>query len=87
MPILLVIELMICVCTFLTAISTTLLTLFSSMLGILAVLVICNFSLNNAIILLAIAWLVSPVGLSLMGEKLLYLLYALCDHFKAMLCG
>lgn len=85
-PVFLLIRLMILVCTVLMAISSGLLSILSSLLGMMAVLVIMTGSRQSGLMLIAIAWLLSPIGLPWIAEKLLYLLSDLCDVLQARLC-
>ena len=73
-PVLLALKLLLLFCTFLAAVSMGLLSIVSSLLGIMAVLVMFTVSMESGIALMVLAWLISPIGLPLLAEKLLHFL-------------
>lgn len=81
-PVFLVLRLAILFCIFLTAVSSGLLSIAATLLGTMAVLVICTVSTESGIALFVIAWLIGPVGLPLLAEKLLYMLDDLCSGLQ-----
>ena len=70
-PVSLVISLFVWLCAGLISCSTFIFKLASGILTLLAFLVLVTYSVKNGIILLAIALLVSPVGLPLLAIKML----------------
>ena len=82
LPVLLVMKLLILLCLFLTAISSGLLSIVSSLLGMLALVSIFLIPMKSALILLVSAWLISPAGLPLIAQKLLEVLYAGCERLQ-----
>lgn len=70
-PIVLVIDLFTLVCTGLISCSTILFRLVSSIATVLGVLVLITYSVKNGLILLAIAFLVSPMGIPMIAVHLL----------------
>ena len=72
-------KVLILLCLFLTAISSGLLSIVSSLLGMLALVSIFLIPMKSALILLVSAWLISPAGLPLIAQKLLEVLYAGCE--------
>ena len=82
LPVLLVMKLLILLCLFLTAISSGLLSIVSSLLGMLALVSIFLIPMKSALILLVSAWLISPAGLPLIAQKLLEVLYAGCERMQ-----
>ena len=87
LPVLLVMKLLILLCLFLTAISSGLLSIVSSLLGMLALVSIFLIPMKSALILLVSAWLISPAGLPLIAQKLLEVLYAGCERMQAWVMG
>ena len=87
LPVLLVMKLLILLCLFLTAISSGLLSIVSSLLGMLALVSIFLFPMKSALILLVSAWLISPAGLPLIAQKLLEVLYAGCERMQDWVMG
>lgn len=73
-PVLLALKLLLLFSTFLAAVSMGLLSIVSSLLGIIAVLVMFTVSMESGVALMVLAWLISPIGLPLLAEKLLYFL-------------
>lgn len=66
-PIVLAIDLFTLACTWLISFSTFFLRLVSGIVGILGVLVLVTYSVKNGLILLTIAFLVSPVGVPMLA--------------------
>ena len=87
LPVLLVMKLLILLCLFLTAISSGLLSIVSSLLGMLALVSIFLIPMKSALILLVSAWLISPAGLPLIAQKLLEVLYAGCERMQEWVMG
>ena len=87
LPVLLVMKLLILLCLFLTAISSGLLSIVSSLLGMLALVSIFLIPMKSALILLVSAWLISPAGLLLIAQKLLEVLYAGCERMQDWVMG
>ena len=70
-PIRLVIWLLVHLFALVTYLSSFALGILSTLLGILAVLVLLTTSVKNGVILLVIAFLVSPLGLPMLAVKLM----------------
>lgn len=87
LPVLLVMKLLILLCLFLTAISSGLLSIVSSLLGMLALVSIFLIPMKSALILLVSAWLISPAGLPLIAQKLIEVLYAGCERMQDWVMG
>ena len=87
LPVLLVMKVLILLCLFLTAISSRLLSIVSSLLGMLALVSMFLIPMKSALILLASAWLISPAGLPLIAQKLLEVLYAGCERMQDWVMG
>ena len=87
LPVLLVMKLLILLCLFLTAISSGLLSIVSSLLGMLALVSIFLIPMKSALILLVSAWLISPAGLPLIAQKLLEVLSAGCERMQDWVMG
>ena len=87
LPVLLVMKLLILLCLFLTAISSGLLSIVSSLLGMLALVSIFLIPMKSALILRVSAWLISPAGLPLIAQKLLEVLYAGCERMQDWVMG
>ena len=87
LPVLLVMKLLILLCLFLTAISSGLLSIVSSLLGMLALVSIFLIPIKSALILFVSAWLISPAGLRLAAQKLLEVLYVGCERMQDWMMG
>jgi len=87
LPVLLVMKLLILLCLFLTAVSSGLLSIMSSLLGMMALVSMFLIPMKSALILLVSAWLISPAGLPLIAQKLLELLYAGCERMQDWVMG
>ena len=87
LPVLLAMKALIFLCLFLTAVSSGLLSIVSSLLGMLALVSIFLIPMKSALILLVSAWLISPAGLPLIAQKLLEVLYAGCERMQDWVMG
>ena len=87
LPVLLVMKLLILLCLFLTAVSSGLLSIVSSLLGMMALVSMVLIPMKSALILLVNAWLISPAGLPLIAQKLLEVLYAGCERMQDWVMG
>lgn len=74
-------------CLFLTAVSSGLLSIVSSLLGMTALVSIFLIPIKSALILFVSAWLISPAGLPLAAQKLLEVLYAGCERMQDWMMG
>ena len=74
-------------CLFLTAVSSGLLSIVSSLLGMTALVSMFLIPMKSALILLVSAWLISPAGLPLIAQKLLEVLYAGCERMQDWVMG
>ena len=70
-PIIVVIDLFTLVCIGLISFSAFFLRLVSGIVGILGVFVLVTYSVKNGLILLTIAFLVSPMGIPMIAAHLL----------------
>lgn len=87
LPVLLVMKVMILLCLFLTAVSSGLLSIVSSLLGMFALVSMFLIPMKSALILLVSAWLISPTGLPLAAQKLLEVLYVGCERMQDWMMG
>lgn len=87
LPVLLIMKVLILLCLFLTAVSSGLLSIVSSLLGMLALVSMFLIPMKSALILLVSAWLISPAGLPLIAQKLLEVLYAGCERMQDWVMG
>ena len=87
LPVLLIMKVTILLCLFLTAVSSGLLSIVSSLLGMTALVSIFLIPIKNALILFVSAWLISPAGLPLAAQKLLEVLYAGCERMQDWMMG
>lgn len=87
LPVLLVMKALIFLCLFLTAVSSGLLSIVSSLLGMFALVSMFLIPMKSALILLVSAWLISPTGLPLIAQKLLEVLYAGCERMQDWMMG
>ena len=87
LPALLGMKALILLCLFWTAVSSGLLSIISSLLGMMALVSMFLIPMKSAIILFASAWLISPVGLPLITQKLLEALYAGCNWIQDCAVG
>ena len=83
-PIVLILDLFIWICVGLISCSAILFKLASAILTILAVAVLITYSVQNGLILLALAFLVSPLGLPMIAVLLLGGLQKISGSIKAM---
>ena len=87
LPVLLVMKVMILLCLFLTAVSSGLLSIVSSLLGMFALVSMFLIPIKSALILFVSAWLISPAGLPLAAQKLLEVLYVGCERMQDWVMG
>ncbi len=84
-PVMFIVQFAILIGVALNALSTGLLSIASSIFGILAVLMLLTGWQQNGVILLVVALLVSPVGLPFVVEKILFFVDGLCSSLMAWL--
>ena len=70
-PVILLISLFVWICAGLISCSTIVFKLASGLIALMALAVLFTYSVQNGIILLVIAFLVSPLGLPMLAVKLL----------------
>jgi hypothetical protein len=87
LPVLLAMKALIFLCLFLTAVSSGLLSIVSSLLGMTALVSIFLIPIKSALILFVSAWLISPAGLPLAAQKLLEVLYVGCERMQDWVMG
>lgn len=87
LPVLLVMKVMILLCLFLTAVSSGLLSIVSSLLGMFALVSMFLIPIKSALILFVSVWLISPAGLPLAAQKLLEVLYVGCERMQDWVMG
>lgn len=87
LPVLLIMKVTILLCLFLTAVSSGLLSIVSSLLGMTALVSIFLIPIKSALILFVSAWLISPAGLPLPAQKLLEVLYVGCERMQDWVMG
>ena len=83
-PIVLILDLFTWICVGLISCSAVLFKLASAVLAILAVAVLITYSVQNGLILLTLAFLVSPLGLPMIAVWLLSGLQKISGSIKAM---
>ena len=83
-PIILILDLFTWICVGLISCSAILFKLASAILAILAVAVLITYSVQNGLILLTLAFLVSPLGLPMIAVWLLGGLQKISGSIKAM---
>lgn len=83
-PIVLILDLFTWICVGLISCSAVLFKLASAILAILAVAVLITYSVQNGLILLTLAFLVSPLGLPMIAVWLLGGLQKISGSIKAM---
>lgn len=83
-PIVLILDLFTWICVGLISCSAILFKLASAILAILAVAVLITYSVQNGLILLTLAFLVSPLGLPMIAVWLLGGLQKISGTIKAM---
>ena len=83
-PIVLILDLFTWICVGLISCSAILFKLASAILTILAVAVLITYSVQNGLILLTLAFLVSPLGLPMIAVWLLGGLQKISGAIKAM---
>ena len=85
--VLLAMKALIFLCLFLTAVSSGLLSIVSSLLGMTALVSMSLIPMKSALILFVSAWLISPAGLPLAAQKLLEVLYVGCERMQDWMMG
>ena len=83
-PIVLILDLFTWICIGLISCSAILFKLASAILAILAVAVLITYSVQNGLILLTLAFLVSPLGLPMLAVWLLGFLQKISGSIKAI---
>lgn len=83
-PIVLILDLFTWICVGLISCSAILFKLASAILAILAVAVLITYSVQNGLILLTLAFLVSPLGLPMIAVWLLGGLQKISSSIKAI---
>ena len=83
-PIVLILDLFTWICVGLISCSAILFKLASAILAILAVAVLITYSVQNGLILLTLAFLVSPLGLPMVAVWLLGGLHNISGSIKAI---
>ena len=83
-PIVLILDLFTWICVGLISCSAILFKLASAILALLAVAVLITYSVQNGLILLTLAFLVSPLGLPMIAVWLLSGLQKISGTLKAM---
>ena len=83
-PIVLVIDLFILACVGILSCSTMLFQVVSSVIALLGILVLATYSPKNGMILLTIAFLISPMGLPMFAVWVLSSLQSVSHFFKSI---
>ena len=83
-PIVLVIDLFILACVGILSCSTMLFQVVSSVIALLGILVLATYSPKNGMILLTIAFLISPMGLPMFAVWVLSALQGGSHFFKSI---
>ena len=83
-PIVLVIDLFILACVGILSCSTMLFQVVSSVIALLGILVLATYSPKNGMILLTIAFLISPMGLPMFAVWVLSALQRVSHFFKSI---
>ena len=83
-PVVLILDLFTWICVGLISSSAILFKLASAILAVLAVAVLITYSVQNGLILLTLAFLVSPLGLPMIAVWLLGGLQKISGSIKAM---
>ena len=84
MPVALVLDLLTWICVGLISCSAILFRVASGILAVLALAVLVTYSVQNGLILLALAFLVSPLGIPMIAVWLLGSLQKISGAIKAM---
>ena len=84
MPVALVLDLLTWICAGLISYSAILFRVVSGILAVLALAVLVTYSVQNGLILLALAFLVSPLGIPMIAVWLLGSLQKISGAIKAM---
>ena len=87
LEVLLALNALIFLCLFLSAVSNGLLSIVSSLLGMMALVSMFLIPIKSALILFVSAWLISPAGLPLAAQKLLEVLYVGCERMQDWVMG
>ena len=83
-PIVLVIDLFILACVGILSCSTMLFQVVSSVIALLGILVLATYSPKNGMILLTIAFLISPMGLPMFAVWVLSALQGVSHFFNSI---
>ena len=83
-PIVLVVDLFILACVGILSCSTMLFQVVSSVIALLGILVLATYSPKNGMILLTIAFLISPMGLPMFAAWVLSALQSVSHFFKSI---
>lgn len=83
-PVILIIDLFTLICTGLISCSAILFRLTSGIVTVLGVLVLITYSVKNGLILLTIAFLVSPMGIPMIAVHILAGLQNISDAIRAI---
>lgn len=83
-PIVLAIDLFILACVGILSCSTMLFQVVSSVIALLGILVLATYSPKNGMILLTIAFLISPMGLPMFAVWVLSALQSVSHFFKSI---
>lgn len=83
-PIVLIIDLFILACVGILSCSTMLFQVVSSVIALLGILVLATYSPKNGMILLTIAFLISPMGLPMFAVWVLSALQGVSHFFKSI---
>lgn len=81
-PVVLILTVTVWICVLLVRISAYVLGIVSALVGLLGLAVLITYSVSNGLILLAIAFLVSPVGLPTLAIRLLGLIQDAKDTLR-----
>lgn len=81
-PVILLLTVTVWICVLLVRISAYVLGIVSALIGLLGLAVLITYSASNGLILLAIAFLVSPVGLPTLAIRLLGLIQDAKDTLR-----
>lgn len=83
-PVVLIIDVFTWICIGLISCSSLLFGFVSSLLTLLGIIVLATYSWQNGLILLFLAYLVSPMGMPMLAVKLLSGLQYITGAFKAL---
>ena len=82
LPLVIVIDLLTWICVGLISCTSIIFRLVSGVIALLGAAVLVTYSVKNGLILLTIAFLVSPLGLPMLAVKLLGLLQNIASVFR-----